>query len=367
VKIAFIYLTAFRQTGGIEKFNRIFLKALSEISLDQFSVKAFSCYDNKPDPDYFPIKQFKGFSSNKFTFSLEAIRKAAKMDIIIIGHINLALIGLVIKLLYPSKKIILVTHGIEVWDIHSFLKKIFIKKIDEILSVSQFTKEKIQSQSSLKIDKIKVFHNTLDPHFCIPVHFKKPIHLFERYGLSPQDKIILTLARLSGTELHKGYDKVIHVLPEVLKVVPEAKYLLCGKYSPEEKDRISKLIETYSLQGKVILPGFISDKELTEHYLFADLFIMPSKKEGFGIVFIEALACGLPVIAGNQDGSAEALMNGELGTLVNPDSALEIKQAIIKNLQLKNVNKIKLQQDVLKYFSYEVYKKRLRKVLSKQA
>jgi glycosyltransferase involved in cell wall biosynthesis len=364
VKVGFLYLTAFGQTGGIEKFNRIFLKALAETSSEKLiTIKAFSCYDSKPNPDYFPTNLFRGFGSNKVAFTIMSVFLVAKMDVIIIGHINLALIGLIIKLLYPSKKMILITHGIEVWNIHSLIKKIFLKKVDQILTVSEYTKKKIQLLPSVNINKIEVFHNTLDPYFSIPVHFDKPAHLLERYGLSSQDKIILTVARLSGTELHKGYDKVISVMQEILKIVPEAKYVMCGKYSQEEKDRIYKLIEDYRLQGKVILTGFVPDQELTEHYLLANLFIMPSKKEGFGIVFIEALACGVPVIAGNQDGSAEALLNGKLGTLVNPDSSLEIQQAIIQQLKQKKVNKTELQQEVLNHFGYKVYKNRVKEVL----
>ena len=94
-----------------------------------------------------------------------------------------------------------------------------------------------------------------------------------------------------------------------------------------------KLISVYKVDEQVILPGFIDESELTDHFLLADLFVLPSKKEGFGIVFIEALACGLPVVCGNTDGSVDAIYNGELGKAINPDDIAELENAITEYLK----------------------------------
>ena len=105
-----------------------------------------------------------------------------------------------------------------------------------------------------------------------------------------------------------------------------------------------------------------------DHFLLADVFIMPSRKEGFGIVFIEAMACGLPVIAGNKDGSCDALQNGALGSLIDPDNEAEIlnalQQTFQKNGQLSNPkSKARLQQKVKETFGFETYKHNLEKLL----
>ena len=113
------------------------------------------------------------------------------------------------------------------------------------------------------------------------------------------------------------------------------------------------------------MPGYIEENELIDHYLLADLFAMPSKKEGFGIVFIEALACGLPVIAGNKDGSADALMNSKLGELIDPDSNRQIFSALLKLLQNHISPKT---NEVLNNFSFKSFKERLRKyVVNRQS
>src|SRR6185437_5235857 len=110
-------------------------------------------------------------------------------------------------------------------------------------------------------------------------------------------------------------------------------------------------------------PGFIPDEELEDHFAMSDMYVMPSRKEGFGIVFIEAMYYGLPVIAGNMDGSADALLNGQLGQLVDPDNVQEIAEAVINIVA--NKPGINPSQTLLKSpFSYEAYKQNLREALN---
>ena len=117
------------------------------------------------------------------------------------------------------------------------------------------------------------------------------------------------------------------------------------------------------LQQQVIIAGFIPADELAAHFALADLYIMPSHKEGFGIVFIEAMFYGKPVIAGNADGSAEALDNGKLGILINPDDTEQITNAVIAVLENKHAFIPNIQQ-VMDKFSYPVYKKNLRGIIA---
>src|SRR5437588_5443777 len=109
--------------------------------------------------------------------------------------------------------------------------------------------------------------------------------------------------------------------------------MLSGQYDSAEEMRIRDLIRSCGVEEQVILTGFLTEKELSDYFLLADLFVLPSKKEGFGIVFIEALACGLPVICGNADGSIDAIRNGELGTAINVNDQDELEKAIIKHLE----------------------------------
>jgi glycosyltransferase involved in cell wall biosynthesis len=135
------------------------------------------------------------------------------------------------------------------------------------------------------------------------------------------------VARLAGEERYKGYDQVLRALPAVRRVVPNVHYILGGK--GRDKPRIEALVHELRLEDVVTFAGYIPDHELCGFYNLCDVFAMPSKAEGFGIVFLEALACGKPVIAGNKDGSVDAVMNGKLGVLVDPDNVAEIADALM--------------------------------------
>jgi phosphatidylinositol alpha-1,6-mannosyltransferase len=366
MKVLFLYLKAFSFTGGIEKFNRSFLKALHELSVDGFiDADASSSYDTVTDEKYFPRNRFHGFGGRRKKFVFSAVLKCFRYDVVVIGHINLAVVACIMKKLRPSLKIVVVTHGIEVWKTHTKYKKQLLEQADTILSVSQFTKEKIlEFNPGIDPARIKIFPNTIDPYFKAPAVFGKPEYLLKRYNLNSNAEILITVTRLSFSEKYKGYDNTISMMKEIIAANNNVRYLICGKADDSEKERIVSLIKENDVSNKIILTGFVKDEELIDHYLLGDVFVMPSKKEGFGIVFIEALACGLKVIAGSKDGSVDALKNGELGMLIDPDNKEEVAVAISQSLRNNNYDPIAMQKKVFDAFGFDKYKERLRNYLT---
>lgn len=347
------------------------MKALSE---NFPSAQAISLYDKKHqlDEKYFPGKHFVAASSNRWASMLKIVLSAAfgSSDTLIYGHINLAPLALFIKKLRPSKKMHFIAHGIEVWNELSSVQQKALEKADLILAVSSYTKKKLVDDKGIEANKIQVFHNTIDPFFEKPTDFNKPAYLQKRYGFNEKSKVVFTLCRLSAKEAYKGYDRVVEALPEVLRQHPEAVYLIAGKYDEEEKQRVEHIVQEKGVLDKVIFTGFLKDKEIMDHYLLADLFVMPSKNEGFGIVYLEAMMSGLPVIAGNVDGSVDALKNGELGTLVDPDNIGEIAEAIIQNLKraeaMDEAAKKELQRKVMESFGFGKFQNRLKGFVGKE-
>jgi len=271
------------------------------------------------------------------------------------------LAGYLIKLLSPKTKLVLMAHGIEVWKKFPAWKKKMLGKCDLVLTVSRFTREKIIAANGVHPGKVQVLNNCLDPFLPLPVDGKDPL-LLERYGLKYNDIILMTLTRLSSREKYKGYDNVLCSIHQLKQQYPQLKYLVVGKYDTEEKQRLDGIINTLNLTGDVVFAGFIPDNELSAHFELADLYIMPSKKEGFGIVFIEAMYYGKPVIAGNKDGSADALCNGKFGLLVNPDETAEITTAIAQVLEDATAF-IPDRYEIIAKFSFEKYKENLEALL----
>ena len=364
MNILFTYLTAFSGHGGIEKFNRAFIKALDEDG--EYKLIVSSLHDKNKNEKYLIHAQFQGFGGKRIYYLLKVVYSALRSDILIIGHINLAIAGFAAMFFNPRLKIVIIAHGIDIKGKLGFIKKTVLKKADRILSVSNYTKNILISEQNIEPEKITVFPDTFDPHFIFPQQFNKNESLMLRYGLKVIDKILIIICRLSFQEGYKGYDRVIDALPGIIANHPDAKYLIAGKYDEQEKLRIEQMIKNNKMEGKVIFTGFIKEEELIDHFLLGDVFVMPSTNEGFGIVYIEAMACGLPVIAGNKDGSADALDNGKLGYLIDPGSIDEITKAV--SLALASAEndaeyKLNLQQKVKDKFGFPIFKSRLKQII----
>jgi len=370
-KIILYSLQTFSATGGIQKMTRTMAHSLYLLSKrNQWDFKLWSVYDSNRDlmPQYLPAENFRGFGVNRIMVIFKTIFKATRPDIIIISHINLAIIGLLVKTINPSCKVWLIAHGIEVWRPLSFLKKMFLNRCDKIICVSNFTKQQMISRHQTDPAICTVLNNAVDPFMKLPATFTKPELLLKRYRLKGKGPILFTLTRLASSEQYKGHDHVLSVIGKLKSKFPGIRYVLSGHHDHKEEIRIQKLITKYKVDEQVILTDFIEENELTDYFLLADLFVLPSKKEGFGIVFIEALACGLPVICGNSDGSIDAICNGQLGTAINADDVDELERVINEYLEnpLTENRRHYLQDQCLLHFNAIDYMNKIEKLINNE-
>ena len=364
--ILFLTLRVFSATGGIEKVCRVAGKALQQhTNTTQSAFKVFSMYDhsNQVLEQYFSAKHFCGFQEKKLRFTISAIKEGLNNKVVLLSHINLLTIGFIIKLFSPKTQLLLIAHGIEVWRPLSFFKRFMLKRCTLILPVSVYTKNKMIELYGIRPEKLMVLNNCLDPFLPPPVNAPKKPELMQRYGFNANNKIILTLTRISSTEGYKGYDNVIEAVKNLHPRYPNLRHLIIGKYDVAEKARLDLIIEKAGVKDCIRFSGFIPDKSIADHFNLADLYIMPSKKEGFGIVFIEALFYGKPVIAGNKDGSVDALANGRFGVLINPDDQSEITQAL-ENMLSHTDQYIPHHAAVIEQFGFETYQRAFGKLLN---
>lgn len=355
-RLLFASLRTFSATGGIEKFNRAYALALQRNAhTHNWQVAHTSIYDTEPDARYFPAEAFVGFKGNKWAFVWFFVRYHRYYDTQILGHINLSLCFTLTQWWNKANRIIL-THGIEVWAKPTLVQSLALQHCTAIWTVSDFSRQKLQAINGPSLPPVHIFHNTLDPFFeATTTNLKQqllPAPLTPGY--------LLTIARLADTEQYKGYDKVIEALPKLVKRFPGLKYVLGGSGSQKEQRRIQRLIASLGMEEHVLLSGFIADEDLPAYYQHAAAFVMPSRKEGFGIVFVEAVWCGTRVIAGNADGSPEALLQGSLGTLVDPQDETAIAEAIAAVLEAPALTAEEHQcrrQQVQQHFSFDTFTK----------
>lgn len=285
-----------------------------------------------------------------FAFKLLSLAIAQKPDLVIMTHLNFAPIAFLLKKIIGTKYIA-IAHGIEAWQIQSLLLQKSLQSADLILAVSNFTRDRLCQEQDLSPDQVRILHNTFDATAWEIA--PKPQYLLEKYGLRPEQKIILTVSRLVKSEQYKGYDRLLEALPIIRQTFPDVHYIIVGKGG--DRDRIEQIIKQKNLQNYVTLTGFVPDNDLCDYYNLCDLFAMPSKREGFGIVYLEALACGKPVLAGNLDGAVDALCQGDLGVLINPDNHQEIADTITKILLKKYDHPMIYQPEILRQKAIDTF------------
>ena len=357
----------FEFKGGIQVYLQDVIRALN----DEFPSLYLLIFDkldsHQPKNSFDSPKISLLFSGNTqrywqtLHFSIKLILGALRNrpNLIVCGHLNFSPIAFFISRLTTIPYWIIV-YGTDAWNVQEPLKIKALQAANKIVSVSSYTRERLIKEQEIYLEKISLLPVTFDAD-----RFKvssKPDYLLKRYGLELQQPIILTVGRLSSSDRYKGYDQILKSLPKIRHEIPNIHYILVGK--GDDRPRIEQLISQLNLQECVTLAGFVPDDELCDHYNLCDVFAMPSKGEGFGIVYLEALACGKPTVGGNQDGAIDALCQGELGALVNPDDVEAIAKTLIQILQGTHPNSLLyepklLREKVIERFSIQQFKQTL--------
>jgi phosphatidyl-myo-inositol dimannoside synthase len=241
---------------------------------------------------------------------------------IVCGHMNLSFLCVLLRAVTATPYVLL-TYGIDVWSDLSAARARAVRGAQALATMSAYTGAFLERLAPGAKGKTTVVPGFFDE--ALFVRGPKPAALRARLGLEGR-RVILTVARLSRGE-NKGYRQVLETLPAVLARVPDAAYLIVG--GGDEAEALRARAGELGVKERLVLAGFVAHEDLPEYYRLADVFVMPSAQEGFGLVFVEALACGCPVVAGNGDGASEALGQGRLGVLVDPKDTSAIARAVI--------------------------------------
>jgi len=335
-KVLAVVPDAFGNNGGIAKYNRDMLTAISSYP-DVGSVTAIPrLHNKKADHNDKPLNLLfdsRGIDS-KWRFGMTVLRTMISnnhFDLILCGHINLLpLAYLVAK--WMNLPVWCVIYGVDAWNFRGnwFLNNI-VGRLDGVVSISETTKARFVLWSKVKAQDVVVVPNCYDP-FQFGMGTKSEI-LSERYNIK-DNAVLMTLGRLSANERYKGFDETLEVMPDLVKKIPELIYMIVG--AGDDKERLQQKAKQLNIGSHIVFPGYIPESEKADHYRLADCYIMPSSGEGFGFVFLEALACGIPVIGSKIDGGRDALRDGLLGILVNPKDPKEIEEAVLQILTQKD-------------------------------
>ncbi len=325
MRVLALITDGFGARGGIARYNQALLSALAGLENveDVLVVPRFGDAAGEQLPPH--LRQLPA-SAGKAAYLARVLAVAVRrppFDLLFCGHIYMAALaaGLARWLGCPWW---LQLHGLDAWAPLGRPIRWAVARPDLVTSVSRYTRERFLAWADVAPDRVQVLPNVLDPRFTPG---PKPLHLLRRYGLEGR-RVLLTVARLSALDRYKGHDRVIRALPELRARFPDLAYVIAG--DGDDRPRLEALARGQGVADIVRFVGQVAEAELVEHYRMADLFVMPSTGEGFGIVFLEALACGIPAIGGDVDGSVEALSCSPLGKAVPPE---RVGQAITHVLE----------------------------------
>lgn len=348
MNILFLVTDAYGGHGGIALFNRELCAALSDVRITVIPRVVRGMVQDPP-----PHVNFVADAAKGPVAYLRAVAAAwrAKPDLVICGHINLLPIAFGRPLPVAFKHPLLVVHGIEAWK----RRRLPLAQCRAVVSVSALTRDRLVGWSHYD-----------GPTFVLP----NAVHL-EQYGIRPkrQDfmaryhlegkRVLLTVGRLEAAERSKGFDEMLEVLPDL---PDDVVYMIAG--GGNDAQRLQLRARELGVTSRVVFTGLFADDEKPDLYNLADAYVMPSRGEGFGFVFLEAMACGVPVIGSKLDGGREALLDGKLGMLVDPTNRAELRAAIVETLARGERGIPRRIPENLAHFSFENFAERSRSILN---
>lgn len=364
----FVFLEIFAREGGIQSYIKDIFQAYLQLSQTRAeSAEVFLLRDEIGCDNPYVTEKFRFHYLKtlppwkgrlKLAVSLLTCLWLRRPQHVYCGHIKLA--TLVKTLCQPfAIPYTVLTYGKEVWERLPDAQRKALQQADSIWTISRYSRERLCQANDIDPQRVKILPCVVDGDMFTPGN--KPESLSEKYGLQDA-KVLMTVARLWSGDIYKGVDVTIRALPKILSVFPAVKYLVIGR--GDDRDRLEKLARELEVKDRVIFAGFVPTDELAEHYRVADAYIMPSQ-EGFGIVYLEAMACGKPVLSGDGDGSADPLQDGDLGWRVPHRNPEAVAAACIEILQGsdRRCDGEWLRQQTLAKFGKQALAKRLQQLL----
>jgi glycosyltransferase involved in cell wall biosynthesis len=302
---------------------------------------------------------FTGSERAKGRFTATAMRSARRhAKLVVAAHPYLAPVVQAMRIAAPRMKSIVVAHGIEVWEPLSTLRRRALRGANLILTPTQDTADHIAAQQRVPRDRIRVLPWALDPDFEA-----LPTSQSALPGDFPSGRIILTVGRWQANERYKGMDTLISALPRLLHEWTDLQLVAVGE--GDDQAWLEQLAEGCGVRRHVHFFSGLTYSELAACYSACEIFALPSSGEGFGLVYLEAMARGKPVIGGSHGGAPEVIDDGRTGYLVQHGDAPQLATSIetlLANPDLAREMGARGRERVNRDFKFSVFAKSLKKI-----
>ncbi len=314
----------YRSEGGIQYVNRLLVRAFEEFAAKApMHLEVFAYGDTRTD--LAPAESAHGHthwhafgrSRSALAWKLAQRLLASPPHLVLFTHVNLLALAALVRRLAPRAQAALLAHGVEVWGALDASVRRELQRVPRIVAPSEYTAGRLAEAHSVSPNRVSVLPHGLQPEWNEQV----PAGWAVRTG-----NTMLTVARLATSDRYKGVDTVIRAMPHVLSRCPGARLVIVG--DGDDRARLETLAGELDVAKSVEFRGALCDRDLFSVYQRADVFVLPTTLEGFGIVFLEAMHCGLPVVAAHAGATPEVVADGETGILVEPGSVDGVASAV---------------------------------------
>jgi phosphatidylinositol alpha-1,6-mannosyltransferase len=308
--------------GGIQEAGRLTAAALEETGIRNESVRYFLSLNDPLGCQTFHVGErnvaFRGFGRAKMRFVLSAVVQArgfgpSRAGIVLALHPHLALPASLLKGFAPRLKTIVMSHGVEVWKPLTALRRRALLNADFVLAPSRHTAQKLTEVQHIPEERIRVLAWPINPAFLRMADAHGELPLPRSF---PQGRVILTVGRWAASERYKGADELIHATAQLRSTNVGLHLVVVG--DGDDLSRLQKLVCDLNISDCVHFLRNLSREEIAACYSHADVFALPSIGEGFGFVFLEAMAFAKPIVAVAYGGTTDLVEDGVNGLLVPP-------------------------------------------------
>ncbi len=315
-QMIFLQTQAYETHGGMQTYMRRIAEIMSEICeetempFDSVSVtdSVLNLALHTNECHYNDFLAARGNRARFVSMAVDLCRKAkragVKHKVAVLGHVSLAPVGDWLRRLGLIDHYVVVLHGIEAWVPKSRINRAACRRASGIVATTRYTAKEFQIQNQFAHRAMHVVPLALPEH-----------HLLPRKVTAAGGRLsVLTVGRLDSSERYKGFEHLIHAVGRLVRDGAEIELKIVGV--GDDRQRLEAQARDAAPDGRVRFLGGVPEEMMERVYQEADVFAMPSKNEGFGLVFLEAMRYGKPCIGGNHGGTPEVVRHGVDGYLV---------------------------------------------------
>ena len=357
--------------GGIQRSGRHLAAVMTEFAASRGMECRLLSLNDSPELHRIAVGKgeivFTGSERGKGRFTASALRAARRhAKLVVAGHPFLAPVVQAMRIAAPRMKSLVCAHGVEVWEPLRGIRRSALRRSTLIITPTENTANYVATQQDIPRERVRVLPWALDPDFeALTAATATPAAVKAALPANyPEGRVILSVGRWMADERYKGMDTLISTLPRLLHEWTDLQLVLVGE--GDDQGWLEQIADGCGVRKRVHFFSELKYSELAACYSACEIFALPSKGEGFGLVYLEAMARGKPVIGGAHGGAPEVIDDGTTGYLVHHGEIEQLAtsiEALLKDPALAGEMGKRGLERINREFKFNVFAKSLRKIL----